>query len=109
MPRTVRVYWHRQQSGWLNFNWNNAIFPNSVVHISACEGGGVNEGIISGALDAMSTHRGDAVIGVRNVRAHGTPDGTGGVEFFLEVFWGEPLDVVTDITVFDPPEQGVIV
>lgn len=56
---------------------------------------------------ASTRMRGLAVIGVRNVHPH--DDGGGGVEFVLEVNWGSPLDIVTDITVDDPAETGSIV
>jgi hypothetical protein len=56
---------------------------------------------------AGTRFRGNAAIGVRNIHPH--DDGGGGVEFFLEVLFDRPLNVVTDITVEDLPEQGFIV
>jgi hypothetical protein len=70
---------------------------------------------------ADSRFRGEAFIGVRNVRPHDDEGGGGGVEFVLEVFWeGRPLDsvvgapgprlnIVTDITVEDPAERGFVI
>lgn len=97
--------WRGQSSGWKNFNWNGVIDRNSVVHIAASEGV-VNTTSIFGALASIDKQRGDATIQVKNVRTH---DNAGGVEFFLQVDWRTPLDIVTDITVVEPPEQGVIV
>ena len=108
--RTIRVFWRNVSSGWFNFNWNGVITPNSVVHVSACEcffpEGNIfgTEGVIRG--------RGDAPIWVKNVRPHGPNPGdtiTGGVEFFLQIDWGTPLNVSTDITVVGDPEQKIIV
>jgi hypothetical protein len=108
MARTIRVWWPSQSTGWLNFNWTGVINASSVVHISACEAVAVPQSL--GAVQdvvAESRFRGAAVIGVRNVHPHN--DGGGGVEFVLEVNWGSPLNVVTDITVEDPAETGSVV
>ena len=104
-----RVFWRKQRSGWLNFNWNGPIQPNSVVHVSACECFFV-PGSIAG-VDGITLHRGAATIHVKNVRVHGPNPGdtiTGGVEFFLQIDWNAPLDVATDITVMGPPESKFI-
>jgi len=108
MSRTVRVMWRHTTSGWKNFNWGGVIDQNSVIHIAASEGT-IHEGGLFGALDAIGRTRGDAPIYVKNIRPHPDQGGGGGVEFFLQVDWHGPLDVVTDITVVDPAEQGVIV
>ena len=108
MTRTIRVLWGRTRSGWKNFNWRGVIDQNSVVHISASEGF-VDTGSIFGPLHAIRRIRGAATIYVKNVRPHPDQGGGGGVEFFLQVDWNSPLDVVTDITVVAPPEQGIIV
>lgn len=104
MSRTVRVLWRHTGSGWKNFNWDGVIDQNSVIHIAASEG--VADQSLFGPLDAIKRTRGDAPIYVKNVRPHAN---SGGVEFFLQVDWDSPLDVVTDITVEDAAEQGVIV
>jgi hypothetical protein len=111
MARTIRVFWRRQTSGWRNFNWDGAINPNSVVHISVCEAHFPVGGSIAG-VDGVTRMRGAAPISVKNVRPHGPNPGdtiTGGVEFYLVVEWGTPLDVALDITVFEDPEQKVVV
>lgn len=104
MPRTIRVYWRHATSQWYNFNWYGVINRKSVVHISVGEGifprfpAGIYD------IDIIDRHRGEAVICVRNIVPH-----QDGVEFRLEVNWPTPLDVITDITVFDPPETCEIV
>jgi len=102
MSRTIRVYWGGRATGWHNFNWTGVITFKSVVHISVSEGS-INRGLFN-PLDGISHTRGDAVIGVRNINPH-----ENGVEFYLEVGWNHPLDIVLDITVLDPPELGFVV
>ncbi|HEY7581647.1 MAG TPA: hypothetical protein VH855_28960 [Acetobacteraceae bacterium] len=102
--RTLRWFIRNRTTGWQNFNWDGVITANSVVHVSACE---------AKFFDAENPlrWRGDAPISVKNVRPHGPNPGdtnTGGVEFFLVVEWGSPLDVAVDITVIDTPEQVVL-
>lgn len=108
MSRTVRVLWRQTGSGWKNFNWGGVIDQNSVIHIAASEGFAPTSSLF-GALDGIKRSRGDAPIYVKNIRPHGDDGGGGGVEFFLQVDWATPLDIVTDITVVEPAEQGVVV
>lgn len=111
MARTIRVWWPKQTTGWVNFNWGGVIDGQSVVHVSACEATDV-PGQTFGFPQEIAGNtrmRGAAVIGVRNVRPHHDNGGGGGVEFYLEINWDSPLNVVTDITVMDPPEAGAIV
>ena len=111
MSRTIRVLWRGASTGWKNFNWGGVIDAQSVVHISASEGvlQDSNTPISGSPLDIIGRHRGEAPIYVKDVRPHPDDGGGGGVEFYLQVDWDTPLDVVTDITVVDPPEEGVIV
>ena len=108
--RTIRVFWRSASTGWFNFNWNGVITPQSVVHVSACECF-IDPGSLFGA-EGVTRTRGDAPIWVKNVRPHGPNPGdtiTGGVEFFLQIDWGTPLSIATDITVFGEPEQKIII
>ena len=110
MARTIRVRWPNQSTGWKNSNWTGVINGRSVVYISACEATALPPpeiGTTPQEFIATARFRGAAVIGVRNVHPH--DDGGGGVEFVLEVNWGSPLNIVTDITVEDPAETGFIV
>lgn len=108
--RTIRVFWRNMTSGWVNFNWNGVITPQSVVHISACECS-LPENNLFGA-EGVVRHRGAAPIYVKNVRPHGPNPGdtiTGGVEFYLQIEWDSPLHIATDITVLGEPEQKFLV
>jgi hypothetical protein len=107
MARTIRVWWPNQTTGWKNFNWTGVINGRSVVHISATALPPPELGTPVQDFIARTRFRGLAFIGVRNVHPH--DDGGGGVEFVLEVNWGNPLNIVTDITVEDPAEDGSIV
>jgi hypothetical protein len=111
--RTIRVYWRNVQVGWLNFNWDGVIFPKSVVHVSVCEAQIEQGRILGNWQDHASRYRGDAVVGVKNVRPHGPNAGdhiTGGVEFYVEITNHRgPINVVTDITVMGEPGDAALV
>lgn len=83
----------------------DAINSGSVVHVAICEGR--QEELVGDVLDSIDRFRGAAPMFVKNVHPHN--DNGGGVEFYIEIDWGSPLTVVTDITVLDPPEQGFVV
>jgi len=91
MPRTIRKYWgplHGRAS--LNYNWA-AIDQDSVVVITASEYNA-----------QFARFLGAAPITVANIAPHGPPyDPNHGVTFVVNIDWGSPLNVVTDITVFD--------
>jgi hypothetical protein len=105
MARTIRVFWPNKVSGWVNFNWTGAINVQSVFHISVCEGD-LPDRVLGTELDQIRRFRGEATMFVRNIHPHA--EGGGGVEFFVEIDWPNPLNIVTDITV-DVPEVGFIV
>ncbi|HKR46540.1 MAG TPA: hypothetical protein VJU59_43920 [Paraburkholderia sp.] len=96
MPQTVRKYWGPFQGRTtLNFNWE-AINHDSTVIVTAAE--------YKVTTPADSEHRfiGAATITVDNVCPHGPPfDSNHGVTFVVNVNWGAPLNIVTDITVLD--------
>jgi hypothetical protein len=96
--QTIRVWWPSVATGWLNFNWT-PITSQSVVQISACEWKP------STTIGGKSKHRGAAPIYIKNIRPHGNNVEENGVEFFVQVEWGQPLPIVFDITVFDAPIQ----
>lgn len=96
MPRTIRKYWgpHKGRVT-LNFNWP-IINHDSVVLISAAE--------YVTTTPPSNEHRfiGAASITVENISPHGPPyDPNHGVTFVVNVDWGTPLPIVTDITVLD--------
>jgi hypothetical protein len=91
MPQTIRKYWgafHGRVT--LNYNWP-AIDQDSVVLITASEYNNNHVRFI-----------GAASITVANIAPHGPPfDPNHGVTFVVNVDWGSPLNIVTDITLFD--------
>jgi hypothetical protein len=77
------------------------ITPRSVVHISATEATPLDPPVLSG--QNFGGFIGDASITVQNVSP-----GDGVVDFVVFVDFFAPLNVVTDITILDPPKQIVI-
>jgi hypothetical protein len=104
--RTIRVFWPKRTTGWVNFNWVGVINAKSVVHVAVSEGALPQQPQFGFPLDVISRFRGAATMFVKNVHPH--DEGGGGVEFFVQIDWPSPLNVVTDITV-DAPEDGFIV
>lgn len=103
MPQTCRQYWWNVQGRTrLNFNWG-AINHDSVVLVTA------SEYAVNGP-DPKHSPRfvGAATITVESVSPHGPPfDPNHGVTFVVNVDWGAPLHVVTDITVLDSPPVDI--
>jgi len=108
MPRTIRKYWHGINGRTaLNYNWP-IIDQDSAVIVTAAE-----------ARADGSRFIGAAPVTVSDVTPHGPPwDPNHGVTFVVNVEWGSPLIVATDITVLDgkpaevqnyapPPPPGV--
>jgi hypothetical protein len=98
--KTIRHFWGPKQGRTtLNFNWEE-INHNSVVLITASE--------YLDTAPPSDEHRfvGEASITVSNITPHGPPfDPNHGVTFVVNVDWGSPLNIVTDITVLDPPVE----
>jgi len=103
MPQTCRQYWWNLQGRCtLNFNWD-AINHDSVVLITASE-------YRPNPPDPAHSPRfvGAVNIGVENISPHSPPfDPNHGVTFVVDVDWGSPLHVVTDITVLDQPPVDI--
>jgi hypothetical protein len=91
MPQTIRKYWGAFKGRvTLNYNWP-AIDQDSVVMVTASEYNPAHVRFI-----------GAASITVANIAPHGPPyDPNHGVTFVVNVDFGSPLNLVTDITVFD--------
>jgi hypothetical protein len=80
------------------------IKANSVIHISASEASDLFPGQQFGGFSQnFSTIFGAASITVQNVSVR-----EGVVDFYVFVDWPHPLNIVTDITILDPPEQIII-
>jgi hypothetical protein len=98
MPQTVRKFWGPLKGRVkLNLNWP-IIDHDSVVLITASE--------YVETTPPSDEHRflGEAQITVENICPHGPPfdpNGNHGVEFYVNVTWDAPLNIVTDITVLD--------
>jgi hypothetical protein len=84
----------------LNYNWD-VVQRGSVAHVTACEYQPAKKGEVF-ADDPAPTPwvTGSANVTVHGVSPHINPNGVG---FIVTVDWEEPLPIVTDITVFDPP------
>jgi hypothetical protein len=80
-----------------------AIKANSVVHISVSEATPLTPGVLGGFGQNFSTNFGAASITLQNVSVR-----EGAVDFFVFVDWPHPLNLVTDITVLDPPAAIII-
>jgi len=103
MARTCRQYWWNLQGHCqLNFNWD-AIDHDSVVIVN------VSEYAVDGPDPAHGPRfLGAAPITVENVSPHGPPfDPNHGVTMMINVEWGAPLHVVTDITVLDHKPEWI--
>ena len=78
------------------------IHANSVIHISASEATGIfDPPPLFG--QSFSIIFGAASITVQNISVR-----EGAVDFYVVVDWPDPLNIVTDITIFDPPAQIII-
>jgi hypothetical protein len=99
MSESIRVFWApRNGTAVMNFNWP-PINADSVVLVTASEYDTAPEGDADGSAKRFV---GDATIRVNNIAPHGPPsDPNHGVTFQLEVDWGSPINVCTDITVLD--------
>lgn len=108
MARTFRYYRPHVKTGWHRFNWGIKVPPYPVVHISACEAYVDTEPTLFGDLESIFPVKGDATIFVANVVTTVNSDGTLGVDCYTIVSGNDPLNVCYDLTVFDPPEGGLI-
>jgi hypothetical protein len=98
MPQTIRKFWGPLQGrATLNFNWPVINHDSVVLIITA-------EYLVSQPSSAEHRFIGAASITVENIASHGPPyDPNHGVTFVVNVAWGSPLTIVTDITVLDNP------
>jgi hypothetical protein len=99
MSQTIRHHWTGLKGRRaLNFNWD-AIDHDSVVLVTASE-----YALNAAAPETSQRFVGAASITVANVTPHGPPyDPNHGVTFVVDVAWGAPLDVVTDVVLLDRP------
>jgi hypothetical protein len=102
MPQTIRHFWGPLEGRVkLNYNWP-IINQDSVVIITA------SEYAVTNPFTNEFRFIGDASISVENIAPHGPPNDTNhGVGFVVNVQFGAPLHVVTDIIVLDNPPVAV--
>jgi hypothetical protein len=107
-PVTYRMWVpNRQHQADLHFN-SPTITVGSVVHISVSQATDLETANIIAAggrqRQTFTHHFGSAPITLQNVSVR-----NGGVDFRVYVAWDDyPLNLVTDITVFDPPTEIII-
>ena len=104
----ARVFWQMNPGrNVVNLNWD-VINADSVVLVSASEYNS-NSQMLPDKTDQRFV--GAADVTVANVTPHGPPfDANRGVTFVVEVGWGSPLTICTDIAVIaDSPDAVVYV
>ncbi len=105
---TSTRYLYRAQQGRIPKNINQSnIGLDSAVIITASEFTPNFEPRFGPPKTLGRPHLGEANVYVTNVGVHGPEGGPGGVEFYLHVDWGSPLDVVVTVTVLDDIDQIV--
>jgi hypothetical protein len=106
IPESVRVFWRMNPGrNVVNLNWA-AVSADSVVMVSASEYNASSQ-----KLPDASHQRfvGAADIKVANVTPHGPPfDPNQGVTFVVEVGWGSPLNICTDIALVGNKPDAVV-
>ncbi len=76
------------------------ITRDSVVHISVSE---------ATTIPPQSfTPNFDRFVGSANISVHNISPSNGRVDFVVTVEWDSPLNIVTDITILDPPQETVV-
>jgi hypothetical protein len=85
----------------LSFSLPGVIRADSVIHITASEAG-------SWAQQPNGTATVKRLAGAADVYVMAVAPKPDRVEFVLKVDWKSPLDVVTDITVMDPPATYIM-
>lgn len=100
MATTFRMYlWGRQGRRVENFRAPQ-ITRHSVVHISVSEATAIPPQSFTPIFDRF--------VGAANITVHNISPSDGRVDFVVTVEWGAPLNIVTDITIFDPPQETVV-
>ena len=106
-PITFRM-WVPQRQGRADLQFRSPQINNfSVVHISVSEASKLDTTSLvpvrQGVGQTFTAHFGDAAITLQNVSVR-----DGAVDFRVFIDWESPLDLVTDITIFDSPVEVII-
>lgn len=106
VPVSARVFWQMNPGrNVVNLNWD-AISADSVVMVSASEYTANSQQLPDGSDQRFV---GSADVTVSNVTPHGPPfDPNHGVTFVVEVGWGSPLTICTDIAVIQNAPDAVV-
>ncbi len=106
VPMSARVFWQMNPGrNVVNLNWD-AISADSVVMVSASEYNPNSQQLPDGSDQRFV---GAADVTVTNVTPHGPPfDPNHGVTFAVEVAWGSPLTICTDIAIVSNAPDAVV-
>jgi hypothetical protein len=109
MAQSIRILYRGQKGLKIRKNFNlPAINLDSAVIITAAEFAPHFGGLGGGPKTLGRPNLGLAPVYVTNIGPHGVAGGeAGGVEFFLNVDFGSPLDVIVTITVLENIEEFV--
>lgn len=106
VPMAVRVFWTMNPGrNVVNLNWD-ALSADSIVMISASEYNAGSQELPNGSDQRFV---GSASVTVENVTPHGPPfDPNHGVTYVVNVGWGAPLNIATDIALIENSPQAVV-
>ena len=100
MATTFRMYLRGRRGRCVEKLAAPNITSQSVVHISVSEATDLSPGALTPIFQRF--------VGAANISVHNVSPNDGRVDFVVMVDWGEPLNIVTDITVMDPPVEVVV-
>jgi hypothetical protein len=105
-PMTIRIFWRMNPGrNVVNLNWP-ALSADSVVSVQASEYAAGTQQLPDSTEQRFV---GAASITVENITPHGPPyDTNRGVTFVVNVAWGSPLNICTDITLLANAPQQVL-
>ena len=99
---TVRMYLRRKQGRNIFRLTNPNITANSVVHVAVTEATDLASGTLTPVYGRF--------IGDANITVHNIAPADGHVDFVVTVDFSSPLNVVMDISIFDPvPIQNTVI
>lgn len=100
MATTFRMYLRGRRGRCVENFRAPQITSQSVVHISVSEATELTPEVFTPIFGRF--------VGAANISVHNISPSDGRVDFVVMVDWGEPLNIVTDITIMDPPVEVVV-
>jgi hypothetical protein len=100
MATTFRMYLRGRKGRCVENFRTPQITANSVVHISVSEATELSQGTFTPVFGRF--------VGDANITVHNVSPSDGRVDFVVTVDFFAPLNIVTDITIFDPPAEVVV-